>query len=73
MSISIIIINSNKHKLNFKLKVKYNFFDPTRAIFTHLETSLFPVKGYKFWPILGTPGHLAVRVSLSATPTLTQL
>ena len=28
------------------------FYPPTRDIFTHLETSPLPVKGYKFWPTL---------------------
>ena len=26
-------------------------------VFTHLETSRLPVKGCKFWPMLGTHGH----------------
>ena len=34
----------------------------TREIFTYMETSPLPVKGYKFWPMLGTHGHWAVRV-----------
>ena len=31
-----------------------------------------PVKGCKFWPMLGTHGHWAVRVLSRATPTVTQ-
>ena len=31
-------------------------------IFTHMETSPLPVKGCKFWPMLSTHGHWAVRV-----------
>ena len=37
-------------------------YRPTREFFTHMETSLVPVKGCKFWPMLGTHGHWAVRV-----------
>ena len=38
---------------------------PTRKIFTHLETSPWPVKGCKFWHLLGIHGHWAVRVFFS--------
>ena len=34
----------------------------TREFFTHIETSPLPVKGFKFWPMLGSHGHWAVRV-----------
>ena len=37
-------------------------FCRTRTFFTSLETSPFSVKGCKFWPMLSTHGHLAVRV-----------
>ena len=37
----------------------------TREIFTHMETSPLPVKGCKFWLMLGTHGHWAVRVYFS--------
>ena len=40
--------------------------------FTHMETSPLPVKGFKFWHILGTCGHWAVRVFKRATPTVTR-
>ena len=32
--------------------------------FPHMETLLLPVKGCKFWPMLDTHGHWAVRVLL---------
>ena len=35
-------------------------YRPTQEFFTHMETSPLPVKGCKFWPILGTHGHWAV-------------
>ena len=35
---------------------------PTREFFTYIETSPLAVKGCKFWPILDTHGHWAVRV-----------
>ena len=34
-------------------------------IFTRMETSPLPVMGCKFWPMLGTHGHWAVRVLFS--------
>ena len=34
----------------------------TREFFTHMETTLLPVKGSKFSPMLGTHGHWAVMV-----------
>ena len=34
-------------------------FRLTREIFTHLETSPLPVKGWKFWRMLGTYDHWA--------------
>ena len=40
--------------------------------FSHLETSLLPVKGCQFWPMIGTYGHWAVRVLKRATPTVTR-
>ena len=37
----------------------FEIYRPTREIFTHMETSLLPVKVCcKFWPILGDHGHL---------------
>ena len=36
------------------------FFSSTREFFTCLETSPLPVKGCKFWPMLGTYGHSLV-------------
>ena len=44
-------------------------FRPTREFFSHLETSPLPVKGCKFWPILGTHGHWAVRSEATCTVT----
>ena len=40
----------------------FGVFHPTREFFTHMETSPLPVKGCKFWHMLGTYGHWAVRV-----------
>ena len=39
----------------------FGVFRPTREFFTQLEMSPLPVKGCKFWPMLGTHGHWAVR------------
>ena len=41
-----------------------------REFFTHTETSLLLVKGFKFWHIFGTHGHRAVRVLQHATPMI---
>ena len=38
---------------------------PFENFFTHMETSPFPMKCCKFWHMLGTPGHGAVRVPLA--------
>ena len=43
-------------------------FRPTREIFSHMVTSHLPVKGCKFWPMLGTHGHWVLRVLKRATP-----
>ena len=56
-------------------------FCPTRYFFTHLETSPLtsplPVRGCKFWPMLGTHDHWAVSVRynghLRGTMTLTPI
>ena len=40
--------------------------------FTDALMSPLPVKGCKFWPMLGCHGHWAVRVLYRATPTVTQ-
>ena len=45
-------------------------FSPTWKCFTYMETSSLPVKGCKFWPMLGTRGHWAVRVLWRATSTV---
>ena len=47
------------HFLSFCLCGVYR---PTREFFTYIEMSTLPVKGCKFWPMLGTYGHWAVRV-----------
>ena len=47
-------------------------FRPTWGFFTHMEMSILPVKGCKFWPMLGTRGHWAVRVLKRATLTVTR-
>ena len=46
----------------FCLFCLFGVFRPTREFFTHMEKSPLPVKGCKFWPMLGTRGHWAVRV-----------
>ena len=48
----------------------YGVYHPTWEFFTHMETSPLPVKGCKFWPMLGSHGHWAVRVLKRATPTV---
>ena len=40
----------------------FGVYRPTREFFTHTETLPLPVKGCKFWPMVGTHGHWAVRV-----------
>ena len=37
-------------------------YRPTRDFFTHIEMSPLPLKGCKFWAMIGTHGHWAVRV-----------
>ena len=37
--------------------IMFVVFRPTQEIFTHFETSPFPVKGCSFLPMLGTYGH----------------
>ena len=46
----------------FSLLVSFEVFHPTWEFFTHMETSTLPVKGCKFWSVLGTYGHWAVGV-----------
>ena len=50
----------------------FGVFRPTREFFTHIETSPLPVNGCKFWPMLGTYGHWAVRVLQCSAPTVTR-
>ena len=45
----------------FFLVCFFGVYRPTRKIFTHMETSPLPVEGCKFWPMLGTYGHWAMR------------
>ena len=40
----------------------YGVYRPTHECFTHMVTSPLPVKGCKFWPILGTHCHWTVKV-----------
>ena len=42
--------------------IVFGVYCPTREFFTHMEMSLLLVKGCKFWPMLRTHGHWAVRV-----------
>ena len=50
----------------------FGVFRPALEFFTHLETSPMPVKGCKFWPMLGTYVHWATRVLQRATSTVTR-
>ena len=75
----ITVINSNSFDLTLKYQYFYStrnrfvcLFVPSREFFTHMETSLLPVKGCKFWPLLGTHGLWAVRVFKRATTTATR-
>ena len=47
-------------------------FRPTREFFTHMETSLLPVKGCNFWPVLETHGHSSLRVLERVTSSATR-
>ena len=49
----------------------WKFSSNSREFFNHLETSLGPVKGCQFSPMLGTFGHWAVRVLKHATRPVT--
>ena len=53
------------------LIVCFEVFVPLEDFFTHMETSPWPVKGCKFWPMLGTHGHCPVKVFWADTPTVT--
>ena len=35
----------------------FGVYRPTRELFTHMETSPLPFKGWEFLPMLGTHGH----------------
>ena len=47
-------------------------FRSTREFFTHMETTSLPVKDCKYWLILSTQGHWAVRVLKRASLTVTR-
>ena len=52
-----------------------NVFAPLKNFFTHLETPSLPMKGWKFWPMLGTYGywlmrHLVTRETWSSARTI---
>ena len=55
----------NKHEITlYGQYIKYTdvvdllgVFRPTREFFTHIETSPLPVKGSKYWIMLGMKGH----------------
>ena len=54
-----------QHKINILwnslfVYLLFGVYRPTREFFTHMETSPLPVKGRKFWPMLGAHGHWAV-------------
>ena len=49
------------HRWFFFLVCFFGVYRPTRKFFTHMETSPLPVEGCKFWPMLGTYGHWAMR------------
>ena len=46
---------------------------PTREFSIHIEKSPLLVKGFKFWPMLGTHGQCAVRVPLACHFFILQL
>ena len=46
------------------------FLRPIRDFFIHLETSTLPLKGYKFWPILGTHSSLTCHTYIWHGPTV---
>ena len=50
----------------------FGVFHPNRAFFNHMKTLPLPVKGCKFWPILGTHGHWTVSDLNRATPIVTR-
>ena len=54
--------NTKKSARHYLFVCLFRVFHPTREFFTHLETSPLPVKGCKFWPMLGTHCHWAVGV-----------
>ena len=49
-------------------------FSSHSEVFTHMETSPLPVRGFKFWPIRGsytcTHNHRAVRILWRAKPSM---
>ena len=47
-------------------------FRPTGEFFTHMETSLLPVKGCNFWPVFETHGHSSLRVLERVTSSVTR-
>ena len=51
----------------------FGVYRPTQEFFTHMETSPFPVKDYKFWPMLGTHNNWAVKFLKRVTPTATRV
>ena len=44
------------------LNCSFGDFHPIREFFIHMETSLLPVKGCKFWSMFGTLRHRVVRI-----------
>ena len=72
MLVSTVLISSNRNEGHvIRLFVcMFGGYRPTRKFFTHIETSSLPVKGYTFWPMLGTHDHWAVRVLYSVPHAL---
>ena len=66
---------------HFRLKIgficlfvcMFGVYCPTREFFAHMETSTLPVRGCKFWPILGTQDHWVRRVLKCATHTVIRI
>ena len=65
----IVLLIVNALKCMFSKRNLLRYLRPTREFFTHMETSPLPVKGCKFWHMLSTHGHWAVRF-LNSVPHL---
>ena len=76
---NVIFVKSTHHLLNKILCLfvcssvcLFGIYRSPWEFFTHMETSPLTMEGYKFWPMLYTYGHWAMRVLWRATPTETR-